>query len=57
MVHVRVSEEYIHFSLMYTTDNILPVLPIKYPINEDGNPTASFKLATGTKPSVSNVRM
>ena len=30
MVHVRVSESYIHFALMYITDNIFPVLPIKY---------------------------
>ena len=29
MVHVRVSDEYIIFHLMYMTDNILPVLPIK----------------------------
>ena len=53
MVHVRVLEAYIHFTLMYTTDHIFPVLPIKYPINEYGNPNMSFKLATGTKPSVS----
>ena len=53
MVHVRVLEAYIHFTLMYTTDYIFPVLPIKYQINEYGNPNMSFKLATGTKPSVS----
>ena len=28
MVHARVPEIYIHFSLIYTTDNIFPVLPI-----------------------------
>ena len=28
MVHARVSDEYIHLALMYTTDNIFPVLPI-----------------------------
>ena len=33
MVHARVSEEFIHFSLMYTTDHIFPVLPIKDIIN------------------------
>ena len=42
---------------MYTTDHIFPVLPIKYLINKDGNPTTSFKLATGTKPSVSYLRV
>ena len=42
---------------MYTTDNIFPVLPIKYLINEDGNPTTPYKLVTGTKPSVSNLRV
>ena len=26
-------------------------------INEDGNPTTPFKLVTGTKPSVSHLRM
>ena len=49
MVHARVSEAYIYFELMYTTDHIFPVLPIKYLINEDRNPTTTFKLATGTK--------
>ena len=52
MVHARVSEVYIHFALMYTSDHMFPVLPIKDMINEDGKPTKPFKLATGTKPSV-----
>ena len=42
---------------MYTTDHIFPVLPIKDSINEDGNPTTPHKLATGTKPSVSHLRV
>ena len=50
MVHAKVPEVYVHFSLMYTTDHIFPVLPIKDLINEDGNPTTPHKLATGTKP-------
>ena len=29
MVYARVLAAYIHFALMYTTDNIFPVLPIK----------------------------
>ena len=33
MVHARVPEVYVHFALMYTTDNIFPVLPIKDLIN------------------------
>ena len=57
MVHARVLEVYIHFDLMYTKYHILPVLPIKYLINEDGCMTPSFKLATGTEPSVSHLRM
>ena len=57
MVHARVSEAYIHLSLMYTTDNIIPVLPIKDLINEYGDPTTPYKLATGTKPSVSHLRV
>ena len=57
MVHARVSEAYIHFSFMYTTDHIFLVLPIKYQINEDGGLTTPFKLATGTKPSVSHLHM
>ena len=55
MVHARVQEVYVHFALMYTTDHIFPVLPIKDLINEDGDPTTPHKLATGTKPSVSNL--
>ena len=57
MVHARVSEAYIHFALMYTTDHICLVLPIKYPINEDVDPTTPHKLATGTKPLVSRLRV
>ena len=57
MVHARVPEVYVHFSLIYTTDHIFPVLPIKDLINEDGDPTTPHKLATGTKPSVSYLRV
>ena len=57
MVHARVLEAYIHFALMYTTDHIFTVLPIKDLINEDNETTTPFKFATGTKPSVSNLRL
>ena len=55
MVHARVPEVYVHFALMYMTDHIFPVLPIKDLINEDGDPTTPHKLATSTKPSVSHL--
>ena len=42
---------------MYTTDHIFPVLPIKDLINEDVDPTTPYKLATGTKPSVSHLHV
>ena len=42
---------------MYTTDHILPVLPIKDLINKDVDPTTPYKLATGTKASVSHIRV
>ena len=57
MVHEGVWESYIHFSFMYTTYHIFLVLPIKYLIKEYGKPTAPFKLYTGTKPSVSHLRV
>ena len=57
LVHDKVSEAYIHFSLMYMTYHIFPVLPIKDMINKDGDPTTPYKLATGTKPSVSHLRV
>ena len=57
MVHTRVSEAYIHFVLMYTTDHIFTVLPIKSLINKDGDLTTPFKLMTGTKHSVSHLRV
>ena len=57
MVHAKVSEAYIHFSFMYTTDHIFQVLLIKYLINKYGEPTTPFKLATGKKPSVSHLRV
>ena len=49
MVHAIVSEAYIRFALIYTTDHIFPVLAIKDLMNEDGDPTPPYKLATGTK--------
>ena len=57
MVHARVLEAYIHFTLMYTTDHVFQVLPIKDLINEYGDPNTPFKLATGKKPSVSHLRV
>ena len=57
MVHARISEAYIHFALIYTTDRIFPVLPIKDMINKDDDPTTPYKLATDTKPSVSHLRV
>ena len=38
-------------------DHIFLVLPFKYLINEDGDPTTPYKLATCTKPSVSHLRI
>ena len=55
MLHARVSEACIHFALMYTTDHIFPVIPIKDLINEDGDPTTPHKLETGTKSTVSHL--
>ena len=57
MVHARVLEAYIYFALIYTTDHIFTVLPIKNLINKDGDPTTPFKLATGMKFSVSHLRV
>ena len=37
MVHARVPEEYVNFTLMYTTDHIFPVIPIKDLINKDSD--------------------
>ena len=52
MVHARIPEVYVHFALIYTTDRIFPVIPIKDLINKDVYPTMTHKFATGTKPSV-----
>ena len=57
MVHEGVSENYIHFGLMYMEDNILLVLPLKYLINEDGNTTTPFKITTGKKPSIMHLHV
>ena len=57
MVHARVLEVYAHFALMYTIDHIFPVVPIKDLINKDVDSTTPHKLATGTKPPVSNLRV
>ena len=55
MLHARFSDTYIHFSLIYTTDHVFPVLPIKNLVNQNIEPTTPNKLSTGTKPSVSNL--
>ena len=55
MLHARFLELYIHFALIYTTDHIFLVLPIKDLINKEADPTTPFKLATCTKPSVSHL--
>ena len=52
MVHAQVLEASINFILMYTADNIFPVLPIKDLIDEDSEPTTSLKLEMGTKNSI-----
>ena len=57
MVHARVLEAYIHLALMYKTYHIFLVLPVKYLIKKDIDPTKPFKIATGTKLSVSHLRV
>ena len=50
-------QKYVHFALMYKIDHFFPVLPIKDLINEERDPTTPCKLATGTKPPVSHLRV
>ena len=57
MVHARVLEACTNLPLMYTADHIVLVLPIKYMINEYGEPNTPFKLATSTKPSILNLHV
>ena len=38
-------------------DHMFPVLPTRDLINEDGEPTTPFKLATGTKPLLSHLHV
>ena len=52
-----VTEVYVHFTLMYTTDHIFPVIPIKDLINDDGDPTTPHKLETGKITSDSHLRV
>ena len=57
IIHARVLEAYINFALIYATCNIYLVIPIKDLINKESNPITPFKLVTGTKPSVSHLRV
>ena len=57
MVHARVPEVYVHFTLMYTTYHIFLFPPIKYLINKDGDLTMPKKLEIGTKHLVSHLRV
>ena len=56
-LHVRVLEACIHFALMYLAYHILQIIPIKDLINEDGNPTTPYKLATCMKLSITHLRV
>ena len=56
MVHAQVSDKYIHFSLMYTTDHVFSVISTGHLVNNYGEPTTTHKLETGMKPPVSNPR-
>ena len=47
MVHARVLEVYVYFTLMYMEDHIFPFLPLKDLINKDNDLTTLYKLATG----------
>ena len=42
---------------MYSTDHIFPVIPIKHLVNQYGEPTMPHKLKTGTKYSLSKLRV
>ena len=57
ILNAQVLKKYIHFALIYTTHHIFTVLPIKHLVNQYCEPTKPQKLATGTKPSVSNIRV
>ena len=57
MVHAGVPEVFFYFALMYTTDHISPVLPIKDIINDDDDPRTPHKLTIGTKTEVSHLRV
>ena len=50
MVHIWVSEKYTHFALICMTDHILPVIPTKHFVNQDGETSTPNKLATGKNP-------
>ena len=52
MVNTWTFEEYIYIALMYTTDYIFLVLPIKHLVNQYGEPAKPQRLATVIKPSV-----
>ena len=57
MVKAQVSYDYKRFTLMYTTHHIFLVLPINHLVNQDVELNTPQKMATVTKPSVSNLRV
>ena len=57
MVYARVLEACIHFTLMYMAYHIFQVLPIKDLINKADKPTTTYKLASGMKSLISNLRV
>ena len=57
MVHTQVYDKYIDFALMHTTDHIFHILSIKKLVNQDGEANMPHKLASGKKPSVSNLHI
>ena len=43
-----------NFALIYTTDDVFPVIEIKHMVDQDSEPTTLHELANGTKHLVSH---
>ena len=56
-MNTQVPNENTHFSLMYTTHHKFTVLSVKHLVNQEGEPLRHKKLASGKKPSLSNLHV
>ena len=56
MVFARVNDDYTHHALIFAAHHIIPVLPLKDLVNEQGDPVTPIELMTNKKAMIRHLR-